>query len=45
MSLSDANSIEVKGVLALDSMGTGRPITAEDEIFVQKRDQKNMLLQ
>jgi hypothetical protein len=36
MSLSDANSIEVKGVLALDSMGTGRPITAEEEIFVQR---------
>ena len=36
MSLSDANSIEVKGVLALDSMGTGRQITAEEEIFVQR---------
>jgi hypothetical protein len=36
MSLSDANSVEVKGVLALDSMGTGRPITAEEEIFVQR---------
>jgi hypothetical protein len=36
MSLSDANSIEVKGVLALDSMGTGRPFTAEEEIFVQR---------
>ena len=36
MSLSDANSVEVKGVLALDSMGTGRPFTAEEEIFVQR---------
>ena len=32
----DANSVEVKGVLAVDTMGTGRPFTTEEETFVQR---------
>ena len=32
----EANTSEIKGVLSVDTMGTGRPFTAEEELFVQK---------
>ena len=32
----EANTVEVKGLLAVDTMGSGRPFTPQEELFVQK---------
>lgn len=33
----EANTSEIKGVLSVDTMGTGRPFTAEEELFVKRK--------